>query len=185
MRRRRLKLFFGLFILGYGCFTFFPIALPPSIHTEVNAQTYTAPTPSTQEFDQKAALLKLREQIKGNANEPAERVFKNIQSFKGVPAGRLLAAMELGYSRSLGVNCTHCHVPDKWESEEKQTKQITRGMAAMANQINSSLLKGIKNIGANAVVNCTTCHRGQVIPATDMPRPQATMLNVPSLPKVQ
>ena len=42
---------------------------------------------------------------------------------KNMPAGQLLRVMEMGYARSLGVNCTHCHVPDKWESEEKPAKQ--------------------------------------------------------------
>ena len=66
-------------------------------------------------FDQAAALAKLREAIKGKEKEPAETVFKNIQLLKGVPAGNLLRIMELGYGRSLGVDCTHCHTPDQWE----------------------------------------------------------------------
>jgi hypothetical protein len=39
----------------------------------------------------------------------------------------------------------------------------------MVARINGELLKGIPNLkGPNAVVNCTTCHRGQVKPALDM-----------------
>jgi len=87
-----------------------------------------------------------------------------------MPAGRLLAVMEVGYSKSLGVNCTHCHVAGQWEKEEKPTKQITRDMSAMAKAINTEYLKGIKNLKSpNPVVNCTTCHRGQVKPALNMP----------------
>jgi hypothetical protein len=178
MKRRRLKFFVALVLFGCGSLMFFQNALPSSIHAEVIAQTHSTPTPAAPGFDQKAALAKLREEIKGKEREPAETVFKNIQTLKGVPAGRILAIMEMGYSRSLGVDCTHCHVPDKWESEEKQTKQITRGMVDMAGKINTTLLKGIKNIGANAVVNCTTCHRGQVTPAIDMtPKPPARAEN--------
>lgn len=131
-------------------------------------------------FDQAAALAKLREQIKGRETEPAEKVFKNIQMLKNVPAGRLLAIMEMGYARSLGVDCTHCHIADKWESEEKTTKQVTRDMAGMVRTINTDLLKNIKNLNSEQpVINCTTCHRGQVKPALNLPVPS------PSQPSVQ
>ncbi len=124
------------------------------------------------EFDQKAALAKLREQIKGKEQEPASSVFKNIQTpmLKGRPAAQLLAVMEFGFARSLGVNCTHCHVPDKWESEDKPQKQIARDMSAMVAALNGTTLKGIKNLkSASPTVNCTTCHRGEVKPALNLP----------------
>lgn len=130
------------------------------------------PTPTAVEFDQKAALVKLREQIKGKEKEPASSVFKNIQTMKNRPAGQLLAVMEFGYARSLGVTCTHCHVPDKWESEDKLQKQIARDMSAMVGRINGEMLEGIKNLKSEApTVNCTTCHRGQVMPALNLPMP--------------
>jgi hypothetical protein len=67
-------------------------------------QNSAAPPPQTEKpFDQAQALADLRKSIAGKENEPAEKVFKNIQLLKGVPAGRLLRVMELGYSRSLGV----------------------------------------------------------------------------------
>ena len=72
---------------------------------------------TTASFDQAQALAALRKQIAGKEELPAEQVFKNIQIFKGMPAGRLLRVMELGYSRSQGVNCTHCHVAEQWEKE--------------------------------------------------------------------
>ena len=137
------------------------------------AQATATPTPAPAAvFDQKAALAKLREQIKGRENEPAEKVFKNVTTpmLKSGPAGRLLAVMELGFARSLGVNCTHCHVADKWESEEKPQKQIARDMSAMMARINSEMLKGIKNLAnPQPTVNCTTCHRGEVKPALNLP----------------
>ena len=131
-----------------------------------------APTPAPAEFNQAEAIAKLKEQIKGKEQEPAEKVFKNIQMMKTIPAGRLLAIMEMGYARSLGVSCTHCHLPEKWESDEKNTKQIAREMAAMVGAINGQLLKNIKNLKSeNPTVNCTTCHRGQVKPALNLPMP--------------
>lgn len=134
------------------------------------AQANPSPTPET-EFDQAKALAAIREQIKGRENEPAEKVFKNIKMLGAVPAGRLLAIMEFGYARSLGVTCTHCHVPGTWESEEKTQKQTARDMAGMVGTINGQLLKNIKNLkSASPTINCTTCHRGQTKPALNLPQ---------------
>jgi hypothetical protein len=80
--------------------------------------------------------------------------------------------MEMGYARSLGVTCTHCHTPEKWEAEDKTTKQTAREMSAMVGTINGELLKNIKNLKSAApTVNCTTCHRGQVKPALNLTPP--------------
>ena len=87
-----------------------------------------------------------------------------------VPAGRLLAVMNVGYGKPLGVSCTHCHVAGQWDSDEKTQKQTARDMSAMAARINNELLKNIPNLkGPNAIVNCTTCHRGQVKTALNLP----------------
>src|SRR5690349_9077029 len=94
------------------------VVFVPGFKPYVSAQTTPTPTPTpaaapaaTQAFDQAAALAKLREQIKGHEQEPAEKVFKNIQmaAIKQRPAASILTMMELGYARSLGVTCTHCH----------------------------------------------------------------------------
>ena len=146
--------------------------IPSSDTFERRALAQTSPTPAPAAFDQKAAIAKLKEQIKGRENEPAEKVFKNITipMLKGGPAGRLLAVMEFGFARSLGVNCTHCHVPEKWEAEDKPQKQIARDMSAMVARINGEMLKGIKNLSsANPTINCTTCHRGEIKPALNLP----------------
>jgi hypothetical protein len=128
------------------------------------------PTPAAAAFDQKAAIAALREQIKGREKEPAEKVFKNIHSLNSVPAGKLLAIMEMGYARSLGVDCTHCHVARKWESEEKPQKQIARDMSTMVGKINGELLAGVKNLQSEKpIINCTTCQRGEIKPALNLP----------------
>jgi len=130
-----------------------------------------AAAPQTEQpFDQAQALANLRKAIAGQENKPAGEVFKNIQVFKALPAGRLLRVMELGYAKSLGVNCAHCHVAGQWEKEDKPTKQIARDMAAMVTNINGEQLRKIKNLkGPDSVVNCTTCHRGQTKPALNLP----------------
>src|SRR5712692_8872630 len=135
-----------------------------------SAQNNNSSTQDEKPFDQGQKLADLMKQIAGKENQPAEQVFKNIQMFKGVPAARLLRIMELGYSRSLGVNCAHCHVVDQWDKDDKPAKPIAREMAKMAQTINNDLLKNIKNLkGPNAIVNCTTCHRGQTKPALNLP----------------
>lgn len=134
----------------------------------VSAQAAPTPTPAPA-FDQAKAIAKLREQIKGRENELAPAVFKNIQTMKNTPAGRLLSVMEMGFARSLGVDCTHCHVPDKWEVEDKPQKQIARDMSNMVSTINRELLKNIKNLKSETpIVNCTTCHRGEIKPALNL-----------------
>lgn len=139
--------------------------------TVSRAQNNLAPaTQTAKPFDQAQALENLRKAIAGQENKPAEEVFKNIQMLKGMPASRLLRVMELGYARSLGVNCTHCHVAEAWEKEDKPAKQIAREMNAMVAVINNDQLKKIKNLkGPNSIVNCTTCHRGQTKPALNLP----------------
>ena len=132
--------------------------------------TQATTSQSDKPFDQAQALADLRKAIAGQENKPAGEVFKNIQMLKALPAGRLLKVMELGYARSLGVDCTHCHVAGQWEKEDKPTKQIARDMAAMVANINNEQLKKIKNLkSADPVINCTTCHRGQIKPALNLP----------------
>jgi len=106
--------------------------------------------------------------IAGKENLPAGEVFKNVKLLKDVPAGRLLRIMDVGYSRSLGVNCDHCHVEERWDADEKRPKRAAREMIVMMKQINELLVK-MENIdNTEPAVNCTTCHRGFVKPALQM-----------------
>lgn len=116
------------------------------------------------------ALTALRAQIKGKEQLPADSVFQNIKLLKKMPAGRFLAIMEIAFSNSLGVTCEHCHTPDAWEKEDKPSKQVARDMWLMSGRINNELLKNIPNLKGMPppTVNCTTCHRGQVKPATSL-----------------
>jgi hypothetical protein len=128
------------------------------------------PVAQAQPFDQNQKLAELAKRIAGREDKPAAEVFKNIQMLKAMPAGRLLKVMEFGYSKSLGVNCAHCHVVDEWEKDDKPTKQITREMIKMAGAINNEYLKNIKNLKSeNPIINCSTCHRGQIKPALNLP----------------
>jgi hypothetical protein len=113
-------------------------------------------------------LAELAAAIKGKEELPAEQVFKNIRQLKGVPAGRVLRAMG-SFTRALGVNCAHCHVPREWEKDDKPTKDIARGMIRMVGAINNEQLKSIPNLRAEATVSCSTCHRGTTRPDPRLP----------------
>jgi photosynthetic reaction center cytochrome c subunit len=110
----------------------------------------------------------LSAKIAGRENEAAVKVFKNIQIevLKNVPAGRFLRIMNFGYSRALGVACTHCHVEQDFSSDEKRPKQAAREMAAMHKMINDQLAK-MQNLDLKPeqrFINCSTCHRGAINP---------------------
>jgi len=133
---------------------------------------YQTGEPSTpQEIKQFDAdqIAGLEKQIVGKETPPSEAVFKNIKIMTGIPAGRLLKIMQGAFSRSLGTSCAHCHVVGQWEKDDKPTKQITRDMWNMDHAVVSDYLKkmdGLKD--RDPVVNCTTCHRGQLKPALNM-----------------
>ena len=108
-------------------------------------------------------LAEMRKKIAGQENEPAEKVFKNIEILKGMPAGRVLNIMDRAFNQGLGVDCTHCHVEGAWEKEDKEAKQIARNMWGFMRKVNDELRQAVKD-RPNAFVNCTTCHRGQPNP---------------------
>jgi hypothetical protein len=110
--------------------------------------------------------------IAGKENMPAESVFKNIQIFKGVPAGRVVNIMGRGFSPALGVSCGFCHVIGEYDKDTKQEKKTARIMFAMVNGINRDYLSKLPvDSGRPApVVNCTTCHRGMTHPGGGPPR---------------
>jgi hypothetical protein len=110
----------------------------------------------------------ISDRIAGRENEPAEQVFKNIQIpwLKKTPAGRFVRIMNLGYSRALGVACTHCHVESDFSSDDKRPKRAAREMADMHHAINERLAKmeNLEDPPNQRFVNCSTCHRGAVDP---------------------
>lgn len=109
----------------------------------------------------------LLQEYAGKESMPAESVFKNIKVVKGRTVEQLLRMMNMGFGRSLGVRCQHCHVLGHWADEDKPTKQIARDMMAMTGRINDELLPAIKNLKSEKPgLNCSTCHRGSARPGT-------------------
>ena len=95
-------------------------------------------------------------------DKPAEQVYKNIQVMKGVPASRLMPAMNR-LTQFLGVDCAYCHVPDALDKDDKPAKQTARKMFELVRTINTTL-------NSNRVT-CYTCHRGQPQPVSMPPAP--------------
>ncbi len=96
--------------------------------------------------------------------KPAEKVYKNIKVFKGMPASRLIPTMRF-IEASLGTNCSDCHVHSQikgWEfdSDKKAGKKKARKMVEMMNDINEHHFMGHQE------VTCFTCHNGQLNPET-------------------
>ena len=106
---------------------------------------------------QKEALSRVRERIQGRENEPAEAVFKNIELLRGKPASRLPGMMS-ALTGLIGVTCSTCHNPDRWESDELTPKQTARRHFKMQADLNRDYFGG-----ANAI-SCWTCHRGARTP---------------------
>jgi hypothetical protein len=95
-------------------------------------------------------------------DKTAEQVYKNIQVFKGVPASQLDASMAF-IAGSLGVKCSHCHVPGQFEKDEKPPKQTARKMILMVFDLNKGSFDG------RGAVTCFTCHKGRPVPQSVPP----------------
>jgi len=142
----------------------------PAVAPPQSAATAPAVAKDSVTLERERYVAEVRQEIAGKETLPASQVFKNIKMLTDVPAGRLLGIMNIGYGKSLGVSCTHCHTPGEWDKDDKTQKQTARDMSKMVATINNDLLKNIPNLkGPNAIVNCTTCHRGQVKPALNLP----------------
>lgn len=93
---------------------------------------------------------------------PAEQVFKNVQSLKGIPADEFMSTMGF-FSASLGISCSDCHSAESggdWAryADDTDRKRRSRGMIAMVNTVNKSFFAGRR------VLTCYTCHRGSTSP---------------------
>jgi len=115
------------------------------------------PTPTDVAARQKELLNGIRERIKGRANEPAETVFRNIELLRGKPASRLPGMMS-ALTGLLGVTCTTCHVPGRFESEELAAKRTARQHFRMQAALNQEYF------GGTNAISCWTCHRGAAKP---------------------
>jgi len=117
--------------------------------------------------DRDSTIKALLADLGDRKSAPAESVFKNLKIMKGLPAERLLGTMN-SFSRSLGVNCNHCHVPGHWKDEDKKNKDITRQMMKMSGAINDDYLAKMDFGDDKPHIGCMTCHRGENEPMKSM-----------------
>lgn len=103
-----------------------------------------------------------------------QRVFppEKLENVRALPPGSTVAQVVehmRGYTRALGVRCTHCHVGTEgaplasmdFVADTKPAKRIARQMIAMTRAINGDHLAKIAERGEPQVaVTCATCHRG-------------------------
>ena len=116
--------------------------------------------------DRQKWLSQVQRSIKGKEQQSVDSVFSNLTVLSGFPAENLLFAME-AWSKGLGVSCGHCHNTGNFSSDINPKKKIAREMVLMGNQISSNLKK-IEGLSTRPIVNCVTCHRGELKPAFRM-----------------
>jgi tetratricopeptide (TPR) repeat protein len=98
---------------------------------------------------------------------------QNLQVLPADFPGQRLGSVMRGFTRALGVRCSHCHVGEEGESlstydfasDENPNKVTARAMLTMLGDINDAL-DTIEPSGAERVnMWCHTCHRGAARPA--------------------
>jgi len=138
-----------------------------SFDSDQHESTNSAAFNDSLEKDRGKYIALITERIKGKEKMVVDSVFNNLKVIGGFPAENLVFAMN-SWSRGLGVSCGHCHNTDDFSSDEKLKKEIAREMVQMGNMI-SEKLKTINGLSERPVVNCITCHRGELKPAFRMP----------------
>ncbi|MBK8247294.1 MAG: c-type cytochrome [Gemmatimonadetes bacterium] len=107
----------------------------------------------------------------GEAQLPSR--FTNLRVLpRDITPDSLLSIMG-GFTRALGVRCTHCHVAanggrpaaDEFALDGLEPKRVARVMWQMVDTINGRHLPAIgRPVAGLARVTCATCHRGIVRP---------------------
>lgn len=98
---------------------------------------------------------------------------KNVKVLPKTVVGRELQRTMFGFTASLGVRCTYCHIGEEgkdfseydFASDAKSEKNQARIMIKMLNAINTQYLAEFhKENRASLEVTCITCHRGNSRP---------------------
>lgn len=158
-----------------GLFVLTAIVSLSALKPSQNAQSLLNSREDSLAADRAKYSKEVLEAIKGKEKMPADSVFKNIKVFKGRPAEQVVRIMENGWSKALGVSCSHCHNVQDWSSDEKNDKELTIEMVEMTNKINNDLFKNMKSFAGKPrtpTVGCMTCHRGEAHPMRSMQQQQ-------------
>ena len=137
-----------------------------------------------QDSVRRALMDEVLNSVPGRENEPAGKVFKNVQLNKTMPVKEFLAMMNEQYGRSVGASCTGCHANTNvagvlkvdYASDEPKKKQIARQMERMTQSINKDLSK-VRELDQPYIrTTCVVCHRG----AEHMPTTMDALKNTES-----
>ena len=96
---------------------------------------------------------------------------ENLTVLSPDTGGPRLRAVMTGFTRALGVRCSHCHVGEEGQplstydfvSDEKRTKETAREMMRMVGDINERIA-ALDTEGTPVAVRCVTCHAGRAVP---------------------
>jgi len=129
-------------------------------------------------------VAQIMQQIAGRENEPAERVFRNVQVLKGLTAAELVHKMDDDYGVALSWNCTNCHrlaAQGNFASDTSNDKRRARFMQQMTNDLNTVQLPKLYPKDTPHV-DCVTCHRGYNEPLEKFLIPERGKPGGPPLP---
>ena len=92
---------------------------------------------------------------------------------KNTPPDKLRETMT-GFTRALGVRCSHCHVGEEgkpldtydFPSDKNERKAVARGMLKMVAKVNKELNSIQPSKTERVRLWCQTCHHGRPLPMT-------------------
>jgi Photosynthetic reaction centre cytochrome C subunit len=117
-----------------------------------NVKPARMPRASWQErLDKWPEALKLSAE---DAKKPAREVYQNVPLMGNSAAGGLAMTMSV-FAGALGVSCDYCHVPGRWDSDEKAAKKTARVMLGLFTEVPTYFEKS-----RQPGMQCFTCHQG-------------------------
>ena len=121
------------------------------------------PNYAAQDSVRRATVAMLLRELAGRENEPAGKVFKNVQLHKDMPVREFLTKMDEQYGRGTGSTCTGCHLAGRWENDSLKNKTISRRMETMTRTIQAGYLEHVKELDEDfPTATCVMCHRGSL-----------------------
>lgn len=94
---------------------------------------------------------------------------KNLQILpKTITKEELQKTMD-GFAEQLGVRCTFCHVPDKFDLDERPHKADARRMIKMVMDLKAKKAEYFGPRAKETVVTCGLCHKGKAEPEPFVP----------------
>jgi hypothetical protein len=123
-----------------------------------------------------SALFLLSALVVARQQNPIPDTYTNLQVLPKTITRAALVPVMRSFALSLGVRCEHCHVGEgndlskfDFAADAKPAKVTARRMMRMLERIHEDL-QGVGDGARMPKVTCYTCHRGQRVPATEVPK---------------